>query len=45
MKIEARITKVRHYKAARKSVRYYSDGTKVTEYWQSIDEFCNEMGI
>ena len=45
MKIEARITKVRHYKAARKSVRYYSDGTKVTEYWQTTDEFCNEQGI
>lgn len=40
-----KIIKTRNYKASRKTVYYYDDGTKETRYWQSTDSFCNEMGV
>lgn len=39
------IVKTRCYAAQGKTIYYFSDGSKLTRYWQSLDEFCNDMGI
>lgn len=39
------IVKKRLFYTKRKTIYYYSDGSKKVVYWQSTDEFCNEMGI
>ena len=41
----AQLVKTRNYKASRKTVYYFDDGTKKIRYWESTDEFCNTMGI
>ena len=41
----AKIIRTRMYKATRKTVYYYDDGSKKTVYWPTVDNFANEMGI
>lgn len=40
-----KIIKTRFIRASRKTIYYYDDGTKETKYWETIDEFCNHLGI
>jgi hypothetical protein len=42
---EKTLIKTRHLARFGKTVYYYSDGTKKTEYWESIDTFCANDGI
>lgn len=40
-----KISKTRRMMDSRKTIYYYDDGTRDIEYWESLDEFCNFMGI
>ena len=40
-----KLLKVRMYSKLRKTIHYYDDGSKETHYWESIDTFCDRMGI
>ena len=39
------ISKVRIYSKLRKTIYYHDDGTKYVRYWESVDSFCNNLGI
>ena len=45
MKKNKQIIKTRMYSNLRKTIYYYNDGSKETRYWDSIDTFCNKLGI
>lgn len=42
---EKTLIKTRHFARFGKTIYYYSDGTKETEYWESLDTFCAKEGI
>ena len=44
-KKERKFVKSRMYARLRKTIYYYDDGSKVVHYWDSIDDFCNKLGI
>lgn len=39
------LVKTRLYSHLRKTIYYYDDGSKEVNYWESINEFCNSIGI
>ena len=40
-----KLLKTRMYAHLRKTIYYYNDGSKEVRYWDSIDTFCDKLGI